>query len=140
VFPARYRVYLCVPYGSHNKHCQLDQGFPWFSLVPERMLSWYPNSTLHCMLLMQPSKYQLFKIFRHNLALPKSDYISPTTAAPTSFKSKLNKSFTRRTSGHCLGTFQTAKLCLDYAPLQNGSVSHYPSPQLSSLSLSLRIQ
>jgi hypothetical protein len=36
---------------------QLDQGFPWFSLVPERMLSWYPNSTLHCMLLMQPSKY-----------------------------------------------------------------------------------
>jgi hypothetical protein len=36
---------------------QLDQGFPWFSLVPERMLSSYPNSTLHCMLLMQPSKY-----------------------------------------------------------------------------------
>jgi hypothetical protein len=26
---------------------QLDQGFPWFSLVPEQMLSWYPNSTLH---------------------------------------------------------------------------------------------
>jgi hypothetical protein len=36
---------------------QLDQGFPWFSLIPEQMLSWYPNSTLHCMLLMQPSKY-----------------------------------------------------------------------------------
>jgi hypothetical protein len=29
---------------------QLYQGFPWFSLVPEQMLSWYPNSTLHCML------------------------------------------------------------------------------------------
>jgi hypothetical protein len=27
---------------------QLDQGFPWFSLVLEQMLSWYPNSTLHC--------------------------------------------------------------------------------------------
>jgi hypothetical protein len=26
---------------------QLDQGFPWFSLVPEKMLSCYPNSTLH---------------------------------------------------------------------------------------------
>jgi hypothetical protein len=26
---------------------QLDQGFPWFSLVPEQMLSWYPNSRLH---------------------------------------------------------------------------------------------
>jgi hypothetical protein len=24
--------------------------------------------------------------------------------------------FTRRTSGHCLGTFQTAKLCFDYTP------------------------
>jgi hypothetical protein len=36
---------------------QLDQGFLRVSLVPEQMLSWYPNSTLHCMLLMQPSKY-----------------------------------------------------------------------------------
>jgi hypothetical protein len=27
---------------------QLDQGFPWVSLVPERMLGWYLNSTLHC--------------------------------------------------------------------------------------------
>jgi hypothetical protein len=35
---------------------QLDQSFPWFSLVPEQMLCWYPNSTLHCMLLMQPSQ------------------------------------------------------------------------------------
>jgi hypothetical protein len=36
---------------------QLDQGFPWFPLVPEQMLSWYPNSTLHCMLPMQPSQW-----------------------------------------------------------------------------------
>jgi hypothetical protein len=55
----------------------------------------------------------------------------------TSFKSQLNKSFTRRTSGHCLGTFQTAKLYFDYTPLQNGSVSHYPPNFLLSLSLSL---
>jgi hypothetical protein len=27
---------------------QLDQGFPWLSLVPEQMLSWYPISTLLC--------------------------------------------------------------------------------------------
>jgi hypothetical protein len=33
---------------------QLDQDFPWFSLVPEQMLSWYPNSTLHYMLPMEP--------------------------------------------------------------------------------------
>jgi hypothetical protein len=36
---------------------QLDKVFPWFSLVPEQMLSWYPNSTLHCMLPMQPSQW-----------------------------------------------------------------------------------
>jgi hypothetical protein len=36
---------------------QLDQGFPWFSLIPEQMLSWYPNSTLYCMLPMQPSQW-----------------------------------------------------------------------------------
>jgi hypothetical protein len=36
---------------------QLDQGFPWFSLVPEQMLSWYPNSMLHCVLPMQPSHW-----------------------------------------------------------------------------------
>jgi hypothetical protein len=41
---------------------QLDQGYPWFSLVSEKMLSWYPNFTLHCMLLMQPSKCYLHKI------------------------------------------------------------------------------
>jgi hypothetical protein len=70
-------------------------------------------------------------------SLSQTDYISPTTAAPTSFKSKLNKSFTRKTSGHCLGTFQTAKLCFDYTPPAKGSVSNYP-PQLSSLSLSLK--
>jgi hypothetical protein len=36
---------------------QLDQRFPWFSLVPEQMLSWYPHSTLQCMLPMQPSQW-----------------------------------------------------------------------------------
>jgi hypothetical protein len=33
---------------------QLDQGFAWFSLIPEQMLSLYPNSTLRC---MQPSQW-----------------------------------------------------------------------------------
>jgi hypothetical protein len=38
---------------------QLDQGLTWFFLVLD---SWFPNSRLHCMLLMQPpiitSKFQ----------------------------------------------------------------------------------
>jgi hypothetical protein len=36
---------------------QLDEGFLWFSLVSEQLLSWYPNSMLHCMLPMQLSKW-----------------------------------------------------------------------------------
>jgi hypothetical protein len=36
---------------------QLDQGFPWLSLVPGQMLSLYPNSTFHCVLGMQPSQW-----------------------------------------------------------------------------------
>jgi hypothetical protein len=33
---------------------QLDKGFPWFSLDTEQMLRWYPNSTLHFVLLISP--------------------------------------------------------------------------------------
>jgi hypothetical protein len=36
---------------------QLDQDFPWFSLVSDHVLCWYPNATLHCMLYMQPSQW-----------------------------------------------------------------------------------
>jgi hypothetical protein len=68
-------------------------------------------------------------------AILKLDSIPLTTAAPTSLNPKLIKSFTRRTSGHCLGTFQTAKLCFGYTPLQT-VVSLTTTPQLSSLSLS----
>jgi hypothetical protein len=35
-------------------------------LVPEQMLSWYPNSTLHCMLPMQPSNMKTLKTFKKN--------------------------------------------------------------------------
>jgi hypothetical protein len=34
---------------------QLDHGFPWFSSVPGKTLSWYPNSTSQCMLHMELS-------------------------------------------------------------------------------------
>jgi hypothetical protein len=27
---------------------QLDEGFPWFSLVTEQMLGWYQHSTMLC--------------------------------------------------------------------------------------------
>jgi hypothetical protein len=49
------------PEGPAND--QLDQGFPWFSLVPEQMRSWYPNSRLLFLLDMQPAQWQ-FKNFR----------------------------------------------------------------------------
>jgi hypothetical protein len=38
---------------------QLDQGFPWFSSVLEQMLIWYPNCTLHCILHMQTSQWDI---------------------------------------------------------------------------------
>jgi PAS domain-containing protein len=68
----------------------------------------------------------------------REEHRLPTTAAPTSFKSKLKKSFTRSASGHCLGTFETAKLCFDYTPLQT-VVSLTTSPQNFLLSLSLSL-
>jgi hypothetical protein len=38
------------PEGPANGY--IDQSFPRFSLVPEQMLSWYPNSTLYYMFHM----------------------------------------------------------------------------------------
>jgi hypothetical protein len=68
---------------------------------------------------------------------PNPGYIFRTEAnGQQSLNSKLIKSFTRRTSGHCLGTFQTAKLCFGYTPLQT-VVSLTTTPQLSSLSLNI---
>jgi hypothetical protein len=36
---------------------QIDRDSPWFSLVSEQTLNWYSDSTLHCMLHIQPSKW-----------------------------------------------------------------------------------
>jgi hypothetical protein len=49
-------VYIVVyrPLAGDEK---LYQCFPWFSLIPEQMLSWYPNSALHCRLPVQPSQW-----------------------------------------------------------------------------------
>jgi hypothetical protein len=42
---------------------QLDQGFPWFSLVPEQMLNWYPNSRCSVCFTCNPPNGN-FKVFR----------------------------------------------------------------------------
>jgi hypothetical protein len=81
---------------------------------------------------------------QYNIALQKSDYISLTTAAPTSLKSKLNKSRIQPSplpEGLAGTAWEPSKLPNSVSitpPLQHGSVSHYP-PQLS-LSLSLSVQ
>jgi hypothetical protein len=98
------------------------------------MLSWYPNST--CFSCSPPNIN--FSKFRYNIALPKLDYISPATAAPTSLKFKIQQipntslAFSRRTSEHCLGTFQSAKFCFDYTPSNTVvSLTTLTPPQLS---------
>jgi hypothetical protein len=57
----------CLEVGLHPEGPstgQLDERFPRFSSVLEQILSWYPNSTLHCfashaVLTMVASKYRL---------------------------------------------------------------------------------
>jgi hypothetical protein len=110
----------------------------WFSVVfLQQMLSWYTNSTLHCMLLMQPSPTLMSKsspkrsplngvIFRPDTAsnakrspnaqlLPVAQYSQPS--GPSTLPSSLRKTascfeptFTGRTSGHCLGTLTAANV------------------------------
>jgi hypothetical protein len=115
---------------------QLDQGFPWFSSVLEQILSWYPNSTLYCMPLMQPCQHQNFRPkvalppisiskFLQSAALPRliskfkiaHERIRPCSTSHPTFSTSKRLTFTkpifaRRTSGHCLGTFVAANLTL----------------------------
>jgi hypothetical protein len=62
---------------------QLDQGFPWFSLVPEQKLSWYPNSTLLCMLHMQPSQEECYLLGYENPVRTSQEthYVSATESS-----------------------------------------------------------
>jgi hypothetical protein len=78
---------------------QLDQGFAWLSSVLEKMLSWCPNSTLHCSLHMQPLQCQIK--FHHNAALPTSYKKLIPIICITSI---------RRKNGHCLGAFKTGDI------------------------------
>jgi hypothetical protein len=51
--------HYCLEVSLHPEYPttgQLDQGFPQFPSVLELILSWYTNSTLHCMLHMQISQ------------------------------------------------------------------------------------
>jgi hypothetical protein len=41
---------------------QINQFFPWFTSILWKNLSWYLNSTLHGMLLMQPCRFKFITI------------------------------------------------------------------------------
>lgn len=111
--------------------------FPWFFSVQEQMLSWHPKSTLHCLLLMQPcpilnSKFQskcsprnVIKISSHcgpplptqNSAQKPTSFLCctlPTVHFPSPYLLHFpllyltTSVFTRRTSGHYLGTCTAA--------------------------------
>jgi hypothetical protein len=119
------------------------------------MLSWCPNFTFHCMLLMQPYHYYYQHFVLSSLPhMPPSQGLMyefgvliecngiPLNFSPCFTAEYLpppQPTFTRRTSDHCLGTFLAVNLALAPSPPNfKCSVSHYP-PNLS-LSLSFRLQ
>jgi hypothetical protein len=98
------------PEGPATGH--LDQGFLWFSSVLEQILSWCQYSTLHCMLHVQPSQW-LTSNFRPNLALSILDqnfFMMQLFQYHKTLTPIMCITSTRRTSGHCLGTFTTADI------------------------------
>jgi hypothetical protein len=129
----------------------------WCSVMPifclcqgSRVPGWHPRANAELVpklhVALHASHAALRKLTCQNFALiyPSQSQTTfrPTTAAPTSLKTKIEQipntslTSTRRTSGHCLGNFKTTKFCLDYlSPLQHGTVSHYPSNLVFSHSL-----
>jgi hypothetical protein len=120
------------------------RGFPW-----SQSECWVGTQIPRCTACFSCRTPNInFSKFRHNIALPKSDYISPTTAAPTSLKSKLNKSRIQASPlpGGLAGTvWEPSKLpnYVSITPPSKTVVSLTTPPQFSSslsLSLSQRIR
>jgi hypothetical protein len=88
------------------------------ALVPEQMLSWFPNSTLHCMPTMQP---------------PLVNFLNFVLCSFSKSRNYSKFHVNRRTSGQCLGTFRT-KSVISYPPPM--VVSLATLPKFLSLSLS----
>lgn len=88
------RIHPKQPMRRHN-----GQAFPWFSSVPEQMLSCYSNPALFCMLLKQPlQRYQNFfprqsseyiNYFNPNVKIP----LCCTFQEPTSQRSILSSAY-----------------------------------------------
>jgi len=120
---------LCLMWISEQTTGQLDQGFPWFSSVPQQMLRRYQNSTSHCTLptRLSPKKLKIFvetppsqrkQIFV--ITLPSKHKTEPkcsssslcnilTTTLPSSLSStqpRFQIIFMIRTSGHSLRIFR----------------------------------
>jgi hypothetical protein len=105
------------------------------------MLSWYQNSTLHCMPPMQPS--QLF-LFLNAQILDLSPHNPPIANSFFQIANFFKPLITliifctiRRTSGLCLGTFRSV-IVISY-PTHLMVVTHAAPPNFLSLSLSLSI-
>jgi hypothetical protein len=123
-------------------HMKDTIGFLWFSSIKEQMLSSYTNCTFRCTLLMQPSQlYQIFVIMQPCQCTYKHSPKIQQLFKPLSFAACSNQStshllaffttndllyiqstFTRRTSGHCFGTYTAVKFSLF---LNNHCISHH---------------
>jgi hypothetical protein len=117
---------------------QLDQGFPWSSSVLEQMLSWYQNSTLHCLLHMQPSqwKHQHFALTWPSQSKVKISIRSSKAPGqfPSSARNKLHflelypSSKIHLPEGRTGITWEPSKQEYFSVPFEELSVSHYPLP------------
>jgi hypothetical protein len=113
---------------------QLDHDFPWVFSVLEQMLSWYPSSTLHC----NASHAALPITHSNDLAQLLSSAKSTSYILPFSLPKalpSLKHDSTRRTSGHCLETFEVG-ISLSSPPFNVASLTSLPHFHLS-VSLSI---
>jgi len=146
VFTARYepdiyifKLEVSVHSGS-SVTVQLDPYLRWFSSVIEQVIRRYPKSTMHCMLLTQPSPKINFKFF----SIPQPSHIDQNFVITLPSKHKIQPKFSPSSLCCTLPTFHyppsyllhfSVFLLANSTPLPEGQAGTVcePSEQLTFL-------
>jgi hypothetical protein len=146
-------VYCAVRNRSLNKIPvnEFDHNLTGIFSILEQMLSWYPRSAMHCAYSCSPPK--CIKIWPQccpqtkNTAQmltffpPLRNSSNPLTTLLSSFHNPLpclQHTFTRRTSGHCLGAL-AAVYSLSLRNIRRSASHCRPTPPTHFLSVSVAI-